>query len=87
MTVEEMEEKAVALVKEEAYEKDGFEADPYTDLTSAIEMLSNCATLLNYMGNPILCKSVTKQERNNMLRVAINIVDFVNGVELPDDEE
>jgi hypothetical protein len=61
------------------------EHDNYSDLVAANNMLVDCITMLNYMSNPDLCKTVTMRERNNMARFAKKVLDFVNMVDLSEE--
>lgn len=51
------------------------------DILDAISLLTKCVRLLDYVGDTDLCKSVTKRERESMVRLSESVKEYLDNVE------
>lgn len=82
--------KTIADLEREALENAEFEEDEedaeensayYNDLINALELLKKTTTALRYVADPVMCKTLSKRERDSMLRMAEHIMEFVDETE------
>ena len=62
------------------------ESDLQDTLIEALDLLKKAMILFNYCADPILCKIVSKKERDTMDRLATNIDEFLDDAEQYEDE-
>ena len=56
------------------------------DILDAISLLGKVKTLLDYVGNVELCKTLTKRERATMAKVSVQVGEYLDEV-IPNYEE
>ena len=57
------------------------------DIFDAMSLLGKVKTLLDYVGNVDLCKTVTKRERATMARISGDVQDYLDSVSSGYEEE
>lgn len=79
----------VSVLEESVREKEGeveegFEIDEeqlMTDLDEGVTLIRRAKTLIDYLADPELCKTVSKKERATMLKLSEKIGEYVGGIE------
>lgn len=76
-SLEELEQEQVAPEFDEEEEQDEDDGQ----LQEAIALLIKANVLMSYMGDPELCKTITKRERQVMLKLGGKIYDYLEEVQ------
>ena len=88
MEPEEFEEMYTAKVKgSPTTDDDNDEITMRQDIFDAMSLLGKVKTLLDYVGNVDLCKTVTKRERATMARISGDVQDYLDSVSSGYEEE
>lgn len=66
--------------KDEDFEDGGEEILVENDMQEALDWLNKCMHLLDYMSDTLLCKSITKRERETMGRVSEGLRGFLDDI-------
>lgn len=81
MEPEEFEEKYAKKAEEEFEDTEGQEELLIRqDILDAISLLGKVKTLLDYVGNVELCKTLTKRERETMAKISVQVGDYLDNV-------
>lgn len=84
MEPEEFEAKYATKKDEEEFPADDTEGQEELllrqDILDGISLLGKVKTLLDYVGNVELCKTLTKRERETMAKVNVQVGDYLDSV-------
>jgi hypothetical protein len=69
-----------AEVVDEGFE--GFDEERVLeDLNEGLSLVKRCKTLLDYIGDPELCKTISKRERTSMAKLATKLGAYVSSID------
>jgi hypothetical protein len=67
-------EKTVTSVEVDATEEP---VEMSKDLEKALELLRQCSVILDYVSDPMLCRTLSKRERDALERCSATVTDFI----------
>lgn len=75
-----MKAQAAANAAEDTDDEDDVE-QAYVDMAAALEMLNRCMHLLDFMSDPVLCRAISKRERDSMARLSDQVKELLDELE------
>lgn len=80
-TLEQLEQEELKVVQGEFVDDEDDDDTMFNDLDAANDLLKRAAILLDFMSDPVMCRNISKRERDIMARFSDEIHDFTKEVD------